>query len=93
MNSYHENKCTFASPTFKDEENKGPLFFCSNIRLLRYELLLLCQNVCSYVHYQVTNPKMSKSSYLHQITSDPKNKGTLFSPTSKVVESKMHLFS
>ena len=26
MNSDHENECTFASPTFKVEENKMPLF-------------------------------------------------------------------
>ena len=37
--------------------------------------------------------KMTKSSYLPQMTSDPKNKGTLFSSTLKVEEMKVHLFS
>ena len=41
----------------------------------------------------LTSPKMTKSSYLAQITSDQKNKGTLFSSTLKVGEIKVHLFS
>ena len=40
----------------------------------------------------LTSKKMTKSSYLPQITSDPKNKGTLFSSTLKVEEKKVLLF-
>ena len=41
----------------------------------------------------LTNPKMSKSSYLPQLTCDLKNKVTLFSSTLKVEEGKVHSFS
>ena len=41
----------------------------------------------------LTSYEMSKSSYLPQMTSNPKNKGTLFSLTLKVEEGKVHLFS
>ena len=37
--------------------------------------------------------KMTKSSYLPQMTSDQKNNGTLFSSTFKVEDKKLHLFS
>ena len=37
----------------------------------------------------LTSHKMSKSSYLTQMTSDPKNKDTLFSSTLKVKENNM----
>ena len=37
--------------------------------------------------------KITKSSYLIHITSDPKNKDTLLSSTLKVGENKVHLFS
>ena len=36
--------------------------------------------------------KMTKSSYLPQMTSNPKNKGTLFSSTFEVEENKVPLF-
>ena len=36
--------------------------------------------------------KMTKSSYLPQMTSNQKNKGTLFSSTLKVEEKKVMLF-
>ena len=36
---------------------------------------------------------MTENSYLPQMTSDPKNKGTLFSSTLKVEEVKVHSFS
>ena len=36
--------------------------------------------------------KMTKSSYLPQMMSDPKNKGTLFSSTFKVKDKKVTLF-
>ena len=42
---------------------------------------------------RLTSHTMSKSSYLHQMTSDPKNKGILFSSTLKVGEIKVDLFS
>jgi len=35
---------------------------------------------------------MTQSLYLHQIKSNPKNKGTLFSSTFKVEEKNVHLF-
>ena len=41
MNSDHENKCTFISPTFKVEENKMPLFFWSDVTWARYELFVI----------------------------------------------------
>ena len=37
--------------------------------------------------------KMKKNSYLPQMTSIPKNKGTLFSSTLKVEKGKVHVFS
>ena len=40
----------------------------------------------------LTSKKRTKSSYLPQIMSDPKNKGTLFSSTLKVEEKKVLLF-
>ena len=40
----------------------------------------------------LTSKKMTKGSYLPQITSDQKNKGTLFSSTLKVEEKKVLLF-
>ena len=40
----------------------------------------------------LTSPKMTKRSYLPQMTSDPKNKGTLFSSTLKVEDKKVLLF-
>ena len=39
-----------------------------------------------------TSHKMSKSSYLPQMMSDPKNKGILFSSTLIVEEGKVHSF-
>ena len=36
--------------------------------------------------------KMTKRSYLPQMTSNKKNKGTLFSSTFKVEDKKVHLF-
>ena len=50
------------------------------------------QNVCPYVHHQITNHKMSKSSYLPRMMSDLKSKGTLFSSTLKVEENKVSLY-
>ena len=41
----------------------------------------------------LTIQKMTKSSYLPQMTFYPKNKGTLFSSTLKVEEMKVQLFS
>ena len=38
------------------------------------------------------SPKMTKSSYLPQMTSNPKNKGTLFSSTLKVEDNEVFLF-
>ena len=38
------------------------------------------------------SPKMTKSSYLPQMTSNPKNKGTFFSSTLKVEDKKVPLF-
>ena len=47
-------------------------------------------------HEDSTKPlrshKMIKGLYLHQMTSNPKNKGTLFSSTFKVEEKNVHLF-
>ena len=40
----------------------------------------------------LTSQKMTKGSYLPQMASDPKNKGTLFSSTLKVEEKKVLLF-
>ena len=37
--------------------------------------------------------KMTKSSYIPQFMSNPKNKGTLFSSTLKVEDKQVHLFS
>ena len=51
------------------------------------------KNLCPYVHHQITNHKMSKSSYLPRMISDLKSKGTLFSSTLKVEEVKENLFS
>ena len=36
---------------------------------------------------------LTRPTGLPQMTSDPKNKGTLFSPTLKVEEGKVHSFS
>ncbi len=44
-----------------------------------------------YVHYWITDHKMTKSSYLSQMLSDPKNKDTLFSSSFKVEETKVYL--
>ena len=41
----------------------------------------------------LTSHKMTKSLYLPQIMSDPKNKGTFFSSTLNVEDIKVHLFS
>jgi hypothetical protein len=40
----------------------------------------------------LTKHKLSKSPYLTQMTSDPKNKGTLFHSTLKVEEINLQLF-
>ena len=39
----------------------------------------------------LTSHKMTKSSYLTEMTSDKKNKGTLFPSTFKVEDNKVHL--
>ncbi len=59
MTSDHENKCTFISPTFKVEEYKVPLFFCSDTRLLRYELFMISKILflCSLSNHQSQNVK------------------------------------
>ena len=92
MMSDPKNKCTLFPQTFKVEEKKCPYFFIQTSDSWDMSFLWF-QIVCSYVHYQFTNHKMSKRLYLPQMTSDPKNKGTLLSSTLKVGEIKVHLFS
>ena len=43
--------------------------------------------------HPLTSNQVSKSSYLNQMTSDSKNKGTFFSSTLKVEKIKVPLFS
>ena len=63
MNSYHENKYTFVSPTFKVEENKVTLFFCSEIRLLKYELFVFskCMFLCKITNHENVKKLISPS--------------------------------
>ena len=49
-------------------------------------------NACPYVPYQISKLKITNSSYLSFMMSDPKNEGTLFSSTLKVGERKVLLF-
>ena len=88
MNSNHENKCTFVSPTFKVEE-KNAFIFSFRHHNTGIWAFLWFQNVCSCVHYWITYHKMSKSSYLPPMNSDPKN--MFFN--LKVREIEIHLFS
>ena len=48
---------------------------------------------CIDDEHLITDHKNTKGPYLPYIMSDKKNKGTLFSSTSKVEEKKVHLFS
>ena len=48
---------------------------------------------CIDTEHRIANHKNTKGPYLHYMTSDKKNKGTLFSSTSKFEEKKVHLFS
>jgi hypothetical protein len=59
MNSDHENKYTFMSLTFKVEENKVPLFFRSDIILLRYKLFVISKfmSICPLSNHQLQNVK------------------------------------
>ena len=87
MNSDHEHKSTFISPTFKFEENNMPLFFGSEFILVSYGDFV----VSGRYHKTPHNLNMKNSSYLPQITSDLKNKVTLFSSTLKVDENNLPL--
>ena len=73
------------------EENQVPLFMGSNIISGRYKLFVLL-----WFHEDTGTPltshKMSKISSISQMTSDPKNKGALFSSTFKVEDNKVTLF-
>ena len=71
-------KCLYFLDQTSFEEDISSLSFCDFMKIPETPL---------------TSHKMSKSSYLPQMTSDPKNKGTLFSSTLKVEEGKVHSFS
>ena len=92
MNSDQENECTFSSWTFKVEDSKVSIFFGSDVNWWRYEPFFIFWLVRGF-RVSSWNQKITKSLYLPQMMSDPKNKGTLFSLILKVEEGKVHLFS
>ena len=89
MESDPKNKGTLFSSTLKVGEIKVDLFPWS-------EFILVSSGdfVVSGRYQKITHKlKTTKSSYLPQMTSDLKNKVTLFSSTLKVEKGKMHSFS
>ena len=74
---FKKTKCLYFLDQTSFEGDISFLSFCDFMRIL-YNLF--------------TSHKMSKSSYLPQMTSIPKNKGTLFSSTFKLKENKVTLF-
>ena len=90
MMSNPKNKGTLFSLTLKVEEGKVLSFSWS-------EFILVSNGYCYFVvSWDTGKPlrshKMTKGSYLPQMTPNPKNKGTLFSSTFKVEDRKVGLF-
>merc|ERR1712030_148240 len=83
-----KNKGTFFSSTLKVEESKVPLFYGLEAPGQIYGpflFFLIWLQIIAFL-------KMTKWPYLSPEVPNPKNKGTFFSSTLKVEESKVPLF-
>ena len=81
-------KGTLFSSTLKVQGIKVHLFSWLELILVTYSNFVVSWRNQKTPHEE----KMTKGSYLPQMVSDPKNKGTLFSSTLKVKEKKVPLF-
>merc|ERR1711984_20703 len=83
-----KNKGTLLSSTFKVEEKKVPLFFGFGTSGLRYGHFVIFMKAMIWSQIK----KKRKGPYLSPEVPNSKNKGTFFSSTLKVEESKVPLF-
>ena len=84
-----KNRRIYFLQHWKLEEQKCTYFH--DQRSSWWVMVILCFH--EDIKHLIICPKITKKSYLSLMTYNPKNRGTLFSSTLKVGQTKVHLFS